>query len=46
LRPLIQFARIAQLHSCRLSELLRYVICLLGILVTVPLAIDVEIGLR
>ena len=34
LRPLIQFARIAYLHSCRLTELLRYVICLLGILVT------------
>ena len=33
LRPLIQFARIAYLHSCRLTELLRYVICLLGILV-------------
>ena len=28
LRPLIQFAGIAKLHSCRLSELLRYVICL------------------
>jgi hypothetical protein len=34
LRPLIQFARIAKLHSPRL---LHYVICLIGILVMVAL---------
>ena len=33
LRPLIQFAGIAKLHSYRLSDVLHDVICLLGILV-------------
>jgi len=31
--PLIQFAGVAKLHQRRLSDLLRHVICLFGILV-------------